>query len=321
MLVNRVEARQRSGTITVVTIHTPHSVDAPVPLRGHPSHLRLTASQQKGWGRRRQTPRYIWRDGKQYFSISSLALNWNVSRGVATHWAKARPYLTVLWNERYLFCRDDEGAPTPGTHSSYVPDHITRDSVLYYSMPALARMRGTTPHTTRAWVRSHPHLAIRVGKHVYCRDEEFYGPRALPPMIERGGVTYWSIPELARRRGVDERATRRWVAKRLHLTVTEGAHLYARDAEYGHGKKASPIIVRDGFVYYSIAELATRRRVAHETARKWAARHPHLTRREGRYIFARDEEYHPRRPREVGIPGPPIFLKTLAARRHRRASN
>src|SRR5947209_2158875 len=42
--------------------------------------------------------------------------------------------------------------------------------------------------------------------------------------------------------------------------------------------------------------------VSQETTRAWAARRPHLVRREGKYILVRDEEYHPRRHRKPSAP-------------------
>lgn len=281
-----------------------------------PSAARLTASQDKGWGRNRRMPPYIWRDGLQYFSIRWLAESWSVPRGVVRRWALARPHLTYLWSGPYLFCRN-EGTPPRPRGNPCVPPSVERDGVLYYSMPALARRRRMKPHSTRAWVKRHPHLALRVGKHNYCRDEEFGGPRRTPPCIEREGLTYWNIPELGRRHGMSERAARRWAAKHPHLTVREGSHLYARDEEYDPGSRAPAAIQRDGFDYYSVRELASRRGVSPETTRAWAARRPHLVRREGKYIFVRDEDYHPRRRPIPSAPEPPIWLRTIASRRAR----
>lgn len=249
-----------------------------------------------------------------YFSIRSLTFAWSVSRGVAARWAKARPHLTVLWKNRYLFCRD-EGRPPRNGRNTHVPLFGVRDGLRYYSMPVLARRRGMTLHATRAWVRRHPHLAVRVGSHAYCRDEEFGGLRRTAPCIVREGRTFWNIPEVARRHGVSERTARRWAAKHPHLTLREGGHLYARDEEYDLGSRAAATILRDGFVYYSLRELARRRGVSPETTRAWAARRPQLVRREGKYIYVRDEDYRPRRRPTPPAPEPPVWLRSTAARR------
>jgi hypothetical protein len=300
--------------ITLMPNHhpKPQRLDFPKP----PSSPHLTESQKRGWGRNQQIPGHIWRDGMQYFSIGCLASAWGVSRGVAARWAKARPHLMMLYEGRYIFCRDEEGPPANG-RNTHVPPSVLRDGVRYYSVPELARRRGMNLHAARAWAKRHPHLTLRVGKHAYCRDEEFGGPRRTPPCIERDGHTYWNIPELARRRGVSERAARRWAAKHPHLTVREGAHLSARDEEFDHGSRAAAAIQRDGFVYYSVRELAKRRGISPETVRAWAARRPHLVHREGKYIFVRDEDYHPRRRPTPSAPEPPIWLRTVAARRTR----
>ena len=195
------------------------------------SAAHLTPAQQKGWGRNSRMPSYIWRDGLQYFSIHWLSLSWSVSRAVVRRWALAHPHLTHLWSGRYLFCRN-EGTPPRPRGNPYVPPSVERDGHLFLSMPELAARRNTTPHATRAWAGSHPHLTIRVGKHLYCRDEEYAGPRRLPLRIERDGHTYWSIPELAARRRVGVRATRRWAERRPNLILREDGHTYVRDEDY-----------------------------------------------------------------------------------------
>src|SRR5437016_312294 len=198
----------------------PQRFEFPGPRPRPPSSLHLTESQTKGWGRNQHIPGSIWRDGKEYFSIRCLASAWSVSRGVATRWAKARPHLMMLYEGRYIYFLDQakEDRPPPNGRNTHVPPSVLRDGVRYYSVPELARRRGTKLHSTRAWVKRHPHLALRVGKHNYCRDEEFGGLRRLRPSIQCEGRTYWNIPELARQRGVDVQATRRWAAKHPHLT-------------------------------------------------------------------------------------------------------
>jgi hypothetical protein len=279
----------------------------------------LTESQKRGWGRNQHIPSSIWREGKQYFSLRYLASAWSVPRGIVARWAKARPHLVALYTDRYIYCLDQPKGEKPRLNgrNTHVPTAITRDGVRYYSMPELARRRGTSPHTTRAWVKRHPHLALQVGKHFYCQDLEFGRPHRTAPCIERDGLTYWHIPELGRRYGVSERAVRRWAAKHPHLTIREEGHLFARDEEFDPGSRAVSSIQHEGFVYYSLRELARRRGISLENVRAWAARRPHLVHREGKYIFARDEEYHPRRRPIPSAPEPPIWLKTLAARRAR----
>jgi hypothetical protein len=252
------------------------------------------AAHRRDWDPGRHTPPNIWQDGRQYFPLYLLAPFWEVPYGVASRWAKANPHLTVLWEDRYIFCRIDGGRPAAGAQRWHRPDQIVVAGFVYYSIQALCLRRGTKPHATRAWVHRHLHLAVPVGKRLYCRDEEYYGPHTLRPFIKQDDDVYYSIPELARRRGVDESATRRWAEVRPHLTITQDGRLYARDAEYAPGKKAAPTIIRDGLVYHSLAELAARRQVSHQATRKWAAAHPHLLIQEGRYLFARDEEYQPR---------------------------
>ena len=289
----------------------PRRYEFPPKPKPH-SYLHLTESQRRGWGKNQHIPTYIWREGMQYFSIRYLASAWGLSRGVVTRWAKARPHLIYLYKDRYLFCRNEEGPPANGRNTHVVPS-ILRDGLRYFSMPVLAQFHGMNLHSTRAWVKRHPHLALRVGKHNYCRDEEFGGPRRLSPCVEREGHTYWNLPEVAIRHGVSERTARRWAANHPQFTVQEAGHLYARDEEYDVGSRAVASIQHDGLVYYSIRELANRRGISPETVRGWAARRPHLVHREGYYIISETRTTvqgaappHPHPTRQFGCaPSPP----------------
>ena len=136
-------------------------------------------------------------------------------------------------------------------------------------------------------------------------------------MIDRGPATYYSVPELAIRRGISERSAFEWAQKHPHLAITYRNRKYYRDEEYGQLKTAAPVIVRDGQTYYSTAELARRRGICRQSAREWAMRHPELIRREGGFVYVRDEQYT---ARTNEFPDPPIHLKTLAARRRRQNS-
>lgn len=54
-------------------------------------------------------------------------------------------------------------------------------------------------------------------------------PGKHPPHIWRDGYQFWSLPELARRRGVSRQAASKWAQRHPELARREGKHTYARD--------------------------------------------------------------------------------------------
>jgi hypothetical protein len=54
---------------------------------------------------------------------------------------------------------------------------------------------------------------------------------AIKPHVWRDGRQYFSMPELARRRGITRQAASKWARRpgREHLTIRIGSHTYAED--------------------------------------------------------------------------------------------
>lgn len=274
----------------------------PDPPRIPKSTVHRTKSQLRGWGRDGKVPPWIWRKGRQHYSIHRLAWRRGVSYAVAYNFAVQHPHLSVR-EGCHIYCQDEPAPPI-------FPTNFYRDGFEYLSMQSLAARRHIRITSVRAWVKKHPHLTVYVRRRPYARDEE-WRPRKLPAYIWRDGFQYFSTYELARRRGIFHSPALQWIKSHPHLSIHDGPHLYTRDEEW-RPNKLPPHIWRDRRVYYSLSELARRRGVCKETVRKWVLAHPHLTICDGRFRYTRDEEWTPKgpweRPPDPVEPPPPIPL-------------
>lgn len=52
-----------------------------------------------------------------------------------------------------------------------LPPYVWRDGLQYFSMPELARRWGMTRQGASAWAHRHPDKTVRVGLHIYARDQ------------------------------------------------------------------------------------------------------------------------------------------------------
>jgi hypothetical protein len=111
----------------------------------------------------------------------------------ALRWMKRRPHLTMREGP-HLYCRDEEWIPKS------VPDVLWREGLPYFSVSALARRRNLRHSTTQQWVSRHPHLMIREGKYLFCRDEEWTSRDAgyVAPDLPVEPVPEVSVPEAVR---------------------------------------------------------------------------------------------------------------------------
>jgi hypothetical protein len=94
-----------------------------------------------------------------------------------------------------------------------------------------------------------------------------------------------------------------WSSIRPELCLRFGARRYGRNEDWQH-VLPSAYIWKDGVQYFGAAELARRRKVTITSIYSWAKNHPHLTYRDRRHLYARDEEWKSRKPGYVP-PQPP----------------
>lgn len=280
------------------------------------STVHRTKSEERGWGRGAKIPRHIWRNGAQYYSIPELAARRGVTYDVASNFALQRPHLTVSWGS-HIYCLDVPAPPV-------FPRNLYQDGLEYLSIPALRERRKITTWAAIKWARAHPHLTVGIRGRLYVRDEE-WRPKTLPDSLRIDGLLYFSAPALARRRNVLISSVYTWMKRHPHLSISDGAHLYTRDEEW-RPKSLPPFIWRDGQVYYSAPELASRRGTTKTATRTWILAHPHLTLRDGQFFYARDEEWTSKVPWVMApppnAPPPPIppAVRYQAARRASRAA-
>jgi hypothetical protein len=192
---------------------------------------------------------------------------------------------------------------------------IWQDGRQYFSLPELAKMRGTSVGSARAWSRRRPSLTVMLGKHLMCRHEPDAPPETIRPTIVRDGFTYYSMGELARRRGVTTGAAREWALAHPETAIKVERYHYARDEGYIAGT-TSPSITREGGEYLSIAELARRRNVTDRSARYWAATHPEHTLKHNGRLYVQDMPYDSTKQPDIVWKGDtPYFSMAELARR------
>lgn len=188
-----------------------------VTLKGH-TYCRNAKAPSEGI-----TP-VIVLDGKYYYSMPELGRRHESSRKCAYHWALDHPHLTIRHNGR-LYALDEEYRPASA------PPSIIRDGLEYLTVPELARRRGVRINTARAWAARHPEATRIVRGHVFVRDLPYVGSKT-PPVIWQGTVPYYSVTELARRRGIRPDSANDWVKTHPHLSMKLRGHWYARDEEW-----------------------------------------------------------------------------------------
>jgi hypothetical protein len=106
-----------------------------------------------------------------------------------------------------------------------------RDGVEYLTPRELARRRGILRNAAYKWAGRHPHLCITVKGRLYVRDEENRSTNH-PPVRWVGSIPYFSMTELARRRGIGAPAAAEWAKRRPHLAMKVNGFWFARDEEW-----------------------------------------------------------------------------------------
>lgn len=282
--------------------------------------LRAEYEEQKRWNEtrrrlnRRKYPLSIWHDGYQHFLVAELARRRCVTYRKARWFALTHPELTCVSQEK-IYCRDAQTGPR-------FPSTVERDGFEYVRSDVLAERRKVTPTAARLWAKAHPEMSLRIGRYWYARDEGWL-PKKLPAYLKVGDRTYYSLNELARRRGIGAHQAANWAKAHSELTTLYGKHLYALDEDW-RPRSLPPHVWRDGHVYYSMNALARRRGLSVETVREWSRKHEELVAPAFGRRFARDEgwEYPEGRERPADPAAPveevPIWLKTVAARRGKK---
>jgi hypothetical protein len=280
----------------------------------------LTAEQARRAELRKQRRRtmrpYIWWDGKKYFNMRELAKLRGTRTNTAREWAKRRPSLcrtrAIGRGKPHLYCRNEPNAPTETTRLISI-DH---EGKTYFSIAELARRHGTSADNAWEWAMRHRRLVVYRNGRPYCRDEG-YRPRRAPAAIWIDGKEYYSLAELARRRGVGFKSTRTWAKLRPHLVRRVSGFIYVQDEGY-EPIAAAPVIWDGQTPYFSVSALARRRNVTISAAMGWIKRHPELSKRVGKFWYARDEAWRPRANHPIPNRPPALHPAILAQIAHRQ---
>lgn len=180
----------------------------------------------------------IVQDGKYYYSMPELGRRHDSSRRCAYNWARDHPQFSIRHNGR-LYAQDIEYRPAAA------PPSIIRDGQEYLTVPELARRRGVRKTSARKWAAHHPEATRIVRGHVFVRDLPYITSKTLP-VIWQGTVPYYSVTELARRRGIKRHIANYWVKTHPHLSMKVRGHWYARDEEWEPTDgRATPYRVKD----------------------------------------------------------------------------
>lgn len=166
----------------------------------------------------------ISHDGAVYFSMPELARRHEISRPGAYYWAVDHPELTIRHNGR-LYARDE------GYRPRFAPPSISRDGEEWLTVRELARRRGIRCDSAREWAMRHPEATRIVRGHLFVRDLVYAGKK-IPPVIWKGPIPYYSMAELARRRGLKMESVQQWTARHPHLAIKVKGYWYARDEEW-----------------------------------------------------------------------------------------
>jgi hypothetical protein len=169
-------------------------------------------------------PESIDLDGLVYYGMGALARRRGVTIDAAWLWAKAHPELTILHRGR-KYSRDE------GYRAPTAPPVIHIDGVEHVSLPELARRHSCNKSAAASWAKRHPQLVTMRDGHIFVRDEG-YEQKNIPPIHWEGRTPYFSMPELARRRGGKTSAAYQWAKKRPHLAKKIDGYWYARDEEW-----------------------------------------------------------------------------------------
>lgn len=124
------------------------------------------------------------------------------------------------------------------------PPWLWWDGEKHFRLDQIAMMQQVPHHRVYRWAMARPHLLHRLGKFWYARlvDPPVPGVACstVPRSVKIGDTTFYSIPELARKRGLKPGSVRDWAIRRPELTTRIGKHLYCQDAGwYGRARLAA----------------------------------------------------------------------------------
>ena len=206
-------------------------------------------------------------------------------------WRKEHHEPTERWKEKRKLKRRLSNAQEQGLRKwQKAPSWIWHEGKKPYWLPDLAMMRQVTYKAIYKFAMRYPELTQRRGRYIFCRDEKM--PGKYPPVLTIDGRDYFSMPHLARKRGVTLKAAHDWAKLRPHLCHRHRDRLYVRD-EGWKPKIGPPIIRRDGGEYFSVSYLAERRGLSENAIRQWAQRYPQYAIKIGGAWYVRDEGWRP----------------------------